>query len=148
MTKVSRLPLRNDIWERIFDLFLKTTISIKDKKKLQGFMNDLYSPTEKIMLAKRLACAVMIAKGNNYQSIRRTLRISPPTIAKMSMLVKYKGQGLTPILEEILKRDAFKIIWKELASIVDLPGKGNDWVAHGKRKFRRRLEISELKSEF
>ena len=148
MTKVSRLPLREDVWQRVFELFLKTTISIKDKKKLQGFINDLYSPTEKIMLAKRLACAVMIAKGNDYESIRRTLRISPPTIAKMSMLVKYKGQGLIPIIEEILRKDSFRILWREISGLIDVPRKGANWSTVGKRKHKREIEISELKTEF
>lgn len=148
MTKVSRLPLREDIWQRIFDLFIETTISIKDRKKLQRFIDDLYSPTEKIMLAKRLACAVMIAKGSNYQSIKRVLRITDPTIAKMSVLVKYKGDGLTPIIEEILRKDSFRIIWEEITDAFDLPGKGKSLSALGKRKYQRNIKIQELKSEF
>lgn len=148
MTKVSRLPLREDIWSRIFDLFLRTTIGIKDKKKLQAFINDLYSPTEKIMLSKRLACAVMLAKGNDYQAIKRTLRITDSTIAKMSVLVKYKNGGLRHVVEEIGKKDALRIIWEEISSLMDIPSKGKNWSSLGRQKYKREIKITELKGEF
>lgn len=47
MAKVSRIPLRNDVWERIFKLFVETTADLKDKKLLTSFIDDLYTPTEK-----------------------------------------------------------------------------------------------------
>ena len=87
MTKVSRIPLRPDVWERIFDLFIGTLADLKDRKKLKAFVDDFFSPTEKIMFAKRLAAVVLLAKNHNYQSIRQILRISPPTIAKISMQI-------------------------------------------------------------
>ena len=48
----------------------------------------------------------MLSKENSYQDIRRTLRISPPTIARMSMQLKYKGEGLSKVIENMLKKDA------------------------------------------
>lgn len=148
MTKVSRLPLRRDIWDRIFDLFINTLISIKNKKKLKGFVVNFFSPTERIMFAKRLAAAVMIAKGNDYQTIRRVLKISPPTIAKMSFRIRYEGEGLKPVIESILKKDAAKILWEEVKDLLDVPGKGKNWTEVGKRGYARKIKISELKTEF
>jgi len=148
MTKVSRIPLRNDVWERIFDLFIETLVGIRDKKKLEGFVGNFFSPTERIMFAKRLAAAVMIAKENDYLSIRRVLRISPPTIAKMSFRIKYESGGLMPVIEDILRRDATKVIWEEIKDLFDMPGKGKNWAEMGKRKYKRGLKISRLKSEF
>jgi len=34
MTQVSRLPLRNDVWDRIFGLFVNTIADQKNKNKL------------------------------------------------------------------------------------------------------------------
>ena len=148
MTKVSRLPLRQDIWEKIFDLFISTLVSIKNKKRLEGFVGNFFSPTERIMFAKRLAAAVMVAKGNDYQTIRQVLRISPPTIAKMSFRVRYEGEGLMPVIENILKKDATKILWEEIKDLIDVPTKGVNWSRMGKRKFKRRMKIQELKKKF
>jgi len=148
MTQVSRVPLRQDIWERIFDLFISTLVSIKNKKRLEGFVGNLFSPTERIMFAKRLAAAVMVAKGNDYQTIRQVLRISPPTIAKMSFRVKYEGEGLMPVIEDILRKDATKILWEEIKDLFDVPTKGKNWSRMGKRKFKRKIRIQELEKEF
>lgn len=78
MTKISRFPLRDDVWERIFSLFIGTLADLKDKPKLASFVNDFFSPTERVMFAKRLATAVLVAKGHSYDSINcRGLR---PTV--------------------------------------------------------------------
>ncbi|OGM19094.1 hypothetical protein A2686_00850 [Candidatus Woesebacteria bacterium RIFCSPHIGHO2_01_FULL_38_10] len=149
MTKISRIPLRPDVWERIFDIFIGTLADLKDKKKLEAFINDFFSPTEKIMYAKRLALVVLLAKGHDYQSIRQILKISPPTIAKMSLKVKYEGKGLFPVIEDILRKQAAQIIWKEIEGLLDIPTKGSlKSPERFKRNIFREQMIREIKSEF
>lgn len=149
MTKVSRIPLRSDVWDRIFRLFIDTTADLKDKVLLTSFIDDLYSPTEKIMLAKRLAAAVLLAKGHNYQSIGRVLRISSPTIAKISLKIKYTEGGLKTVVGKILSKQSAQIFWKEIEDMFDLPVKGNlKSPERFMRKLRRKQKISSLKEEF
>ncbi|OGM04897.1 hypothetical protein A2715_04580 [Candidatus Woesebacteria bacterium RIFCSPHIGHO2_01_FULL_39_32] len=149
MTKISRIPLRTDVWERIFDLFIETLADLKDKQKFAAFVDDFFSPTEKIMFAKRLALTVLLAKSHDYQSIRQILRISPPTIAKMSLKVKYEGKGLHPVIEGIFKKEAARIIWKEIESLFDIPTKGSLRSPESfKRRISREQKIAQLKSEF
>jgi len=146
MTQVSRFMLRPKVWENIFNLFSDAFLRIKDKKKLNNFLDNFFSPTEKIMLSKRLAIAVLLAKGNDYQTIKDTIRVTTGTIAKINLLLKSNNKGLYTAVEEILKRDAGKIFWKEIADILDYPRKGTNWTARGKRVFQRKREIQELKS--
>ncbi|MEK7470817.1 MAG: Trp family transcriptional regulator [Patescibacteria group bacterium] len=148
MSQVSKFLLTEDVWNRIFNLFIETLIDIKDKSKLRDFVDNFFTPTEKIVFAKRLAAAVMLSKENSYQDIRRTLRISPPTIARMSMQLKYKGEGLSKVIENILKKDATRIIWEEFTSILDIPGKGRNLTALSKEKRARKAKINKLKKEF
>lgn len=149
MTKISRLPLRKDVWDRVLDLFVSTLADQKDKKKLANFFDDFFSPTEKIMFAKRLAAAVLLAKEHNYQIIHEILRISPPTIAKLSLKIKYGGKGLNPVIEDIFKKEASQIVWKEIEGLFDLPIKGN-LKSPGRfvRKLKREQKIQQIKSEF
>lgn len=146
MTQVSRFMLKPEVWEKIFDLFSDTFLRIKDKKRLNTLFDNFFSPTEKIMLSKRLAIAVLLAKGNDYQSIRNTIRETDGTIAKVNLLLKSNDRGLYTTVKEILKRDAGKIFWKEISNILDYPQKGTNWSNMGKRKFQRKKEIQELKS--
>ena len=149
MTKVSRLPLRKDVWDRILNLFVSTLASQTDKKVLADFFNDFFSPTEKIMFAKRLAGAVLLAKDHDYQSIHEILRISPPTIAKLSLKIKYGGAGLKPVIEDILNVQASQIIWQDIEDLFDVPIKGNlKSPERFIRKLKREQKIENLKSEF
>jgi len=149
MIKVSRLPLRQDVWERIFNLFIGTIADIKDRSKLEAFVKDFFSPTERIMFAKRLAAAVLLAKGHDYQSIRKILRLSPPTIAKISIKVKYEGKGLNLIIGDILNKQKTQIFWKEIKDLFDLPTKGSlKSPERFNRKLARSRDVSRLKSEF
>ena len=147
MTQVSRVPLRREIWERIFSLFIDTFVRIKERDKLERFIGNFFTPTERIMFAKRLAAGVMIAKGQNYLTIRRVLKLSPPTIAKMSFRVKYEGEGLNPVIEDILKDHAKQVVWEEIMSLFDMPTKGAGFGVWRKRKFERRSKIRSLKTE-
>lgn len=141
------MPLRREIWERIFSLFIDTFVRIKERDKLERFIGNFFTPTERIMFAKRLAAGVMIAKGQNYLTIRRVLKLSPPTIAKMSFRVKYEGEGLNPVIEDILKDHAKQVVWEEIMSLFDMPTKGAGFGVWRKRKFERRSKIRSLKTE-
>ena len=149
MTKISKIPLRNDLWNRIFNLFVSTLAGQNDEKKLTKFVDDFFSPTEKIMFSKRLAAAVLIAKGHDYKSIEEILRISSPTIAKLSLKVKYGDNGLNSVIKDIFNKEAQQIIWKEIEDLFDLPVKGNlKSPERFKRKYQRLREIEKIKSEF
>lgn len=147
MTQVSKFKLRNDVWERIFDLFSESILSIKDRKELNGFLEDFLSPTERIMLAKRFAITVLLAKGNDYKSIGTLLRVTPSTIAKMNLLMKYGGKGLVPVVDKLLKRDATRIIWEEIKSLLDVPIKGLPLSEFEKKKVKRSQKIRKLRTE-
>lgn len=147
MTQVSRFRLRPDVWNRIFDLFIEALVNIKDKKDLDKFLEDFLSPTEKIMLAKRFAITVLLAKGNDYQSIKNLLRVTPTTIAKMNLQMKYKGEGLRPVVEKILAKDAAKIVWQEIQSLLDVPTKGLPLGEYRKKKSKREKRIYKLRKE-
>jgi len=149
MTQVSKFLIRNDVWERIFDLFIETIADLKDKKKLERFVDDFFSPTEKIMLAKRLAIIVLLAKNQSYGDIRRILRVTPSTIAKMGLKLKYEGKGLKPVVKDIFEKESQIILWKEIAGIFDLPTKASlRSPERYKRTEKRSQEIKTIKDEF
>lgn len=148
MSQVSKFKLTNDTYERIFKLFIETLLNIKNRKQLDGFVQSFFTPTERIVFAKRLAACVMLAKGNSYQDIRETLKISPPTIARMSARVNYEQSALTDVLNTILKKDAVKILFEELSGVLDMPGKGKNYARIAKSKSERAKKIQRLKTEF
>lgn len=149
MAQVSRRFLRPDVWDRIFNLFLETLVNIKDKNKLHSFFAEFLSPTERIMLSKRLAIAVLLAKDHDYASIRKILHVTPGTIAKVNFYLKYESKGLQPIINDIFKRQTTQIIWEEIKGMIEVPV-GSTLIKPHLRKFEieRRGKIDTIKEEF
>ncbi len=148
MTQVSKYLIKPEVWDRIFDMFLESFLAAKNKNSLNGFVHSIFTPTERIMLAKRFAACVLLAKGNDYRSVARVLRMSPPTIAKMSFKLKYEGEGLMPIIENALRKQEKSILWEEFKNLSDLPSKGGSDAERGKRKPAHRQKIDRIKGRF
>ncbi|MBI2028315.1 MAG: hypothetical protein HYT07_01775 [Candidatus Levybacteria bacterium] len=103
MTKVSRRFLDKELENRIFQVFLKTIVDIRTPGEAKNFIDDLLSPTEKIMLIKRLAIAVLLAKGKTYDEIDDTLKVSRATIMRVSFWLKNGKSGYRKVVDSILK---------------------------------------------
>lgn len=115
MGQVSKYPLSKDIADRIFDVFIKSFIKVKNGKDAQILANDLFTPTERIMLAKRLAIAFCLMKGYEYREISKLLRVSLTTIAAVNMTLKYGSNGYKTILERINKEERLEGLFKNIA---------------------------------
>lgn len=129
MAQVSKYPISKDIADRIFDVFIKSLIKIKNATDAQNLADDLFSPTEKVMLAKRLAIAFLLMKGYQYREISKLLRVSVTTIASVNLSLKYGSNGYKAILERISKEEQleefFLGIAEKLFSIPASGGKGS-----------------------
>lgn len=115
MAQVSRYPISKDVADRIFDVFIKCFIKVKNNKDAQILANDLFTPTERIMLAKRLAIAFCLMKGYQYREISKLLRVSLTTIAVVNLTLKYGSNGYNTILERINKEEKLEDLFKSIA---------------------------------
>ena len=153
MTKVSKRLLNKNLEDRIFEVFVKTIVDLKDSKDVQNFMNDLLSPVERIMLVKRLAIAILLSKGYTYETIDETLKVSHPTIMKVSLGLKYGvNNGYKKVVDNFLKHKKRE---ESLDKIEELllqisPPKALGSLAYerkskkGKELFKRKIKRSQL----
>lgn len=139
MAQVSRYPLSKLVYKRIFEILFNSIASVKSRDEVEDFFNDLLTPTERIVLAKRLAIAILLVKGYDYAAIRKTLHVSPPTIATVSVALRYKGEGYRKVVDKLLKEEAIKDFLLEVvdsfAAVGSIGGKGS----HIWRDVRRRI---------
>ena len=119
MPQVSKYPLSRNTEFRLYKLFWETIAALNNSVKAEEFFNDLLTPTEKIMLSKRLAIAVMLIRGYDYSSIRSTLRVSPSTIGSISLWLKYSGRGYKKTVEKLLKRERVEKIFETIDSVIE-----------------------------
>lgn len=148
MGQISRYPISNKVYERCWDIFNKTLIGIHNKKDAQIIISDLLTPTERIMIVKRMAVAFLLTQGYQYREISKILRVSLPTISTVNLAVKYGKGGYNKAISRILKDEKlasmFNNIAKTLVSAGAMGGKGSG----GWRSLKRELENVELNKPF
>lgn len=145
MSQVSNYPVPASVADRIFSIFIKSLVSVKNKKEAQKLIEDLFSPAERIMLSKRLSIAFLLMRGYEYRQISRLLRVSLTTVASVNGQLRYGQGGYREILNKISKEekleDFFSKVLEEIVSVPASGGKGSgtwkylrDELRKGRRK--------------
>ena len=142
MTQVSRRYLPPKVSSQIFDMFLSTLTSLSSASAVSSFIEDLLSPTEQIMLGKRLAIAYMLKKGYTHRDIVNTLKVGLATVNKVSLTLKLKGNGYENVINHMLKVQKISDFFLKLDEKIDqiLPPKGSSWSDHYVRKNAERIK--------
>lgn len=108
MAQVSKYPISKAVYERIVEIFFKVLVDIETKSEASQFIKDFLTPTEQIMLAKRLAIAFLLEKDYDYRTISKILRVSLPTVARVNLIRKYGGQGYQRMIKKLLREEKVK----------------------------------------
>lgn len=108
MAQVSRRIISKEVADRIFEVFIKCFIKIRNTEDANKLADDLFSPTEKVMLGKRLAIAFLLMKGYEYREIRDLIKVSTNTIAAISLSLNHGSGGYQNILNRISKEEGLE----------------------------------------
>ncbi len=123
MPKVSRNILSEEVHHQIMDGLVRSFARTSDEAKIKKFMNDPFTPTEKIMLAKRLMASVLLQRGYGYLAICRMLKLSKATVNFIKRDIERSGEGYRLIYESIFKEKGSRLNkWLEA---LRLPMKGS-----------------------
>lgn len=145
MPQVSKYPVHKDVEKRMFELFRIAISRLNNSQDIEEFLDDFFSPVEKIMLAKRLSIAVLLNKGYRYESIAKILRVTPSTMSAVSLRLKYSGKGYKSFVERVARDEKISAFWQKIEDVLSYipPSKGSDWKYHrreyekGKRKRKK-----------
>lgn len=107
MTQVSKSPLSPKISKEIENSFWWILTNLQKEEEVKKFLNDFLSPTEKTMLIKRLAIAMLLLKGYTYKDIREILKVSYPTINHIQRWLAKGGRGYKMVFEKSLSQGKF-----------------------------------------
>ena|SRR3989338_153191 len=129
MIQVSKQFLGKEIEKRVFEIFLSALSNIRGKEKIEIFLADFLSPTEKIMLAKRLSIAFLLHKGYDQRAISKILKVSLSTINRVSLRLQIGGEGYTKVISEIILNEKVDEFWYKLDDLISglVPPKGRSW---------------------
>ena len=135
--------MKDYVYEKMFGLFFEVITNSKNKEGFNQLMKELLSPTERIMVAKRVVLVYLLLQEIDYQVICRVLKVSSSTISKFKLLTDNKS-GMIDILKKTMRNDKIRLFVFELMSDLFPPGMyGTNWESAWKRK----LEISRVKRE-
>lgn len=141
MTQVSRRLLDHKTQEYIFQTFISAATKLSSPSLTQSFLQDLLTPTEQIMLAKRLCIAFMLQKGYPQRKISDILKLSTTTITRVSNILKSQNNGYKKVLNLMLVDERVNDFFSKLDSLFEkfsLPPKG-DWSNYYKNKRKSKL---------
>lgn len=145
MSQVSKYPLPKDTSDRIFEIFLKTLINIRDKDEGTSLISDFFTPTERIMFAKRLGIALLLEKGYDYQVIKSSLKVSSATIASVNQARQYGNDSYHNFIKKIQKDEHISSFLEELAlKFVSLPA-GSTKGSGAWKQIKKELENNKKK---
>jgi len=103
MSQVSRRTLSKNVEKKMYSIFFNTLARLSNPSDIQDFILDLLGPAEQTMLAKRFAIAVLLVKGYQYGTIKDILKVSQETIARVNMMLNFRGQGYNTAIKRVLK---------------------------------------------
>ncbi len=118
MTQVSKYPLPQALEEQMFNLFFKALADLRFPSDIKDFLNDLLSPTEKTMLAKRLAIALLLTKDYDHRTIKQILKVSLTTVSKVHFWLKNEGKGYHKVFDKFLQEERRNEFWQNLADFI------------------------------
>lgn len=127
MAQISKRYLSWDVQNKISGTLLEAISQVKDKKEAALFVNDLLTPTERVVLAKRLAIAVLLLKGWGYDGIQNFLKVSSDTVGKVSLIVK-SNQGYRRVVDKMMRTEAGREFWRDVVKLAHRLGSRNPFV--------------------
>lgn len=134
MVRLSRFKLSNQQLEKLFSLFFEVVGKNKNKKEFQNIITDILSPTERVMIAKRIAIMYLLMKGIDNRTICYVLKVSSATVAKFAILAE-KSVGVIPLFKKMLVNEKIVEFFQEVFNSFFAPGvPGVNWKAAWKRK--------------
>ncbi len=122
MAQISKYPISKNIADRIFEIFLTTFTHLKNKEEADQFISDLLTPTEKVMLAKRLAIAFLLENNYEYRTIQQILRVSTGTITSVNIARQHGSIGYKKVIGKILKEESLmKLLQTAVIKLLSAP---------------------------
>ena len=113
MPHISKQFLEKKKFHDIHNQLFKVINLLVREGKTTTILNELFTKTEKLMLAKRLAIIYMLDKQESSYAISNILKVSQSTVARMSL--KQENGEYSDIIREMRRQDNF---WVQLQKFI------------------------------
>lgn len=107
MSKVKVYSIDKKEKSYIIDELFEVLSGLKTKQEIIDFLMDLLTPSEVLMVGRRIQIAKMLVAGESYEIIQKKLRVSHMTISKIEHWLKEdenKNKFISEKVRRIVKR--------------------------------------------
>lgn len=128
MTQISKRYIPEEKLNRIFSLLFDLILSISDKKEAEDILSELLTPTERIMVAKRVACFYMLLKNVPNNQIADVIKLSTATVTYFKHYLE-NSRYISEYFSDKLVSEKIKNFLQDLLVeyLYNLPRKGSNW---------------------
>ena len=90
---------------KVLNEFYSLVASLRTRGQTINFFKDLLTPSEAVMLSRRIQIAKMLLRGDNYEEVKRKLKVGTDTITRVQQWLKDGFGGYMKALEKVIKRE-------------------------------------------
>lgn len=119
MPHVSKIKLDSKVEKNLIKTLEFVLTKLTKEEEMNGFLLSLLTPTERLMLAKRLAMTILLKEKLPDVRIASALNVTRATISKMELFLETRGRGFDYALSKLQKEKVmqeFREVLKSLAS--------------------------------
>lgn len=122
MPHISKKRLDQKVFLAMYERFQTALTSLRNKKESGKLIRELLTPTERIMIAKRIAIVYMLHTGHSIYEVEQTLKVSPSTAARYSL--KSDSSDFTFLVSLIKKNEGLGKIFDTLEQLLTHRARG------------------------
>ena len=100
MPHVSKIKLDKRLETQLFNS-LETALGKLSKEETKAFLLSLISPTERLMLAKRLAVVILLKEDVPIGTIASTLHVTKETVGRIHLQSQVRGDGYNIVFNKL-----------------------------------------------
>lgn len=117
MPHLSRYKLSKKTERELIKNLELVLAKLTKEEEMRGFLLSFLTPTERLMLAKRLAIAVLLKENFPDSHIASTLHVTRETVSRIQLILEARGEGYESALRKLRSE---KIFQEFKTSLVDL----------------------------
>ncbi len=106
MPKVRVYSIDKNERYRVIGEFFELIVDLRTKKEVIDFLIGLFTPSETLMIARRVQIAKLLLEDDDYETIRKKLKVSNQTISKVEhwlMSDEQKNKTIVTKLQQMKK---------------------------------------------
>ena len=92
--RLSDQSIDSNIEKEIRKLLAQIIADIHEETEAEQLLSDLLTPAEQVAVAKRLGIAMSLIRGASYEEIKKRLKVSSATVAKVQESMDTPGMKL------------------------------------------------------